>query len=80
LRKSRYLEANSADSAPDAAPVGGALDFTGLPNNGTTSHEPASAFSGRSPAPAPPNPKPAAPAGNSIFGAKLQEALHDERK
>jgi hypothetical protein len=34
---------------------------------------------GRLPAPAPPNSKPA-PATHSIFGAKLQQALHDERK
>ena len=36
-------------------------------------------FPGRSPLPAPPNYKPA-PATNSIFGSKLQQALHDERK
>jgi len=38
-----------------------------------------SMYPGRSPVPAPPNYKPAS-AANSIFGAKLQQALHDERK
>jgi 3'-5' exoribonuclease len=36
-------------------------------------------YPGRSHAPAPPNYKPA-PAANSFFGAKLQQALNDERK
>jgi 3'-5' exoribonuclease len=70
LRKARYLESNPAAGAPETSPVNGAAN----------SHEPVSTFSGRSPVPAPPNPKPAAPAANSIFGAKLEQALHDERK
>jgi 3'-5' exoribonuclease len=45
---------------------------TGASNSSTS-------YPGRSHAPAPPNPKPA-PAANSIFGAKLQQALDDERK
>ena len=49
-------------------------DFDSPASNSSTSMYP-----GRSPAPAPPNYKPAS-AANSIFGAKLQQALHDERK
>jgi 3'-5' exoribonuclease len=75
LRKARYLESNPAAGAPaaDADSGCGELD----------SPELVSALPGR---PAPPNLKPAppdprsAPAANSIFGAKLQQALHDERK
>jgi 3'-5' exoribonuclease len=70
LRKTSYLE--SGDTAAPGA-------------NGASRHDPATqdSFSpspGRSPAPASPNPQHAAPAAGSIFGAKLQEALQDERK
>ncbi len=91
LRKSRYLEASAAaimtescapetNLPPDEPAVAGADISRSDPN---TPRNPApdatSAFPGRSPAPAPPTPKPA-PAANSIFGLKLQQALHDERK
>jgi 3'-5' exoribonuclease len=71
LRKSRYLEtpAQAAGNAPAPGPAV-AEDFDSDP-------APASSF-GRTQTPAP-SPKPA-PDSNSIFGAKLQLALHDERK
>jgi 3'-5' exoribonuclease len=95
LRKTRYLETNPAGAAPakpelietpnqthnqqpsddfhnnHTAPVS---DSIGPASNSSTPSYP-----GRSPLPAPANHK-AAPAANSIFGAKLQQALHDERK
>jgi 3'-5' exoribonuclease len=54
------------------------------PDNDHSLHPPASNSStpnqnGRSPAQASPNPKPM-PASDSLFGAKLQQALQDERK
>ena len=100
LRKARYLEKNPAgsklDQAPDAA--GGApQDISSNGNHSNNIHSstaskpaPNSAapiHNGGLPTPAP-SPKPA-PAGSSIFGAKLQQALHldtiqldtpDERK
>jgi 3'-5' exoribonuclease len=73
LRKTRYLE-----SSP--VPADSAEKFHS--NNIHSTESPASNSSpsihpGR--APAPPGFKPVS-AANSIFGAKLQEALHDERK
>jgi len=55
-----------------------------LPDNTHSLHPPASNSStpnqsGRPTVPAPPNPKPM-PASDSFFGAKLQQALQDERK
>jgi 3'-5' exoribonuclease len=73
LRKSRYLEPNGPPAAGCATAAGegernGVADDFDAPVTGR-------AFSS---APAP-NFKPA-PAANSIFGAKLQQALQDERK
>jgi 3'-5' exoribonuclease len=72
LRKTRYLASDPAARAPQSNPAGdeseASLQFE---------RSPAAAFPGRSPAP--PDSKPAS-AANSIFGAKLQQALHDERK
>ena len=74
LRKARYLspEPGAAVCAPETNP---AVDefAAAIPPLNSTATSP-----GRSPAPAP-NPKPA-PVTNSIFGAKLQQALLDERK
>jgi 3'-5' exoribonuclease len=74
LRKTRYLKERDPESTPVACASGTnpVVDEFDAPMNTTPS------FPGRSPSPAP-NPKPA-PATNSIFGAKLQQALHDERK
>ena len=84
LRKARYLESNASAAAPETEAGNGSADFADdanpAANNGTTPQDSLSLSSGRSPVPAPPNAKPAAPAANSIFGAKLQQALHDERK
>ena len=71
LRKARYLESNPTAVAP-VADADNAFAEPDLP-------ELVSTLPGRSPAPAPPNLKSTPPA-NSIFGAKLQQALHDERK
>jgi hypothetical protein len=78
LRKTRYLEGNPAGSRPDAAPEPSSngnysdnIHSTAL-NSSTAIHIGASSM------PAP-NSKPA-PVTGSIFGAKLQQALHDERK
>ncbi len=82
LRKSRYLDGGMVESNAESnkeayvtEPNPPADEFDSAApdaklNTGT--------FSGRSPVPAP-NPKPA-PAANSIFGAKLHQALLDERK
>ena len=86
LRKTRYLESNpqacvSESNLPPEELDAAASDVSS--SAADISRNPApdatSAFSGRSPLPAPPSPKPA-PAANSIFGLKLQQALHDERK
>jgi 3'-5' exoribonuclease len=96
LRKTRYLEMDPAGAepidkpkAPDtpASPLNQQLsddfhnnhtahisDSTGPASNSSTPSYP-----GRSPSPAPANHK-TVPAANSMFGAKLQQALHDERK
>jgi 3'-5' exoribonuclease len=94
LRKSRYLESKQTENGNGCLPGSPAEeDFDAPAENGsgellpgptlTTTSTSITAtptpFHGRSPLPAPPNPKPA-PASNSIFGAKLQQALHDERK
>ncbi len=74
LRKARYLdEPRSPVCAPEANPAADEFNAADPPPNTTGT------FPGRSPAPAP-NPKPAAPVTNSIFGTKLQQALLDERK
>lgn len=93
LRKSRYLDGNAvkpalcetesnppADEFDSTAPgrSNAASNTTPHPAPTTTPNTTSNTFSGRSPAPAP-NPKPA-PATNSIFGAKLHQALLDERK
>jgi 3'-5' exoribonuclease len=77
LRKSRYLDSSGVmpsvtTDRPVCDPAEPPTDDFDSPMH-TTGTSP-----GRSPAPAP-NPKPA-PAGNSLFGAKLQQALLDERK
>jgi hypothetical protein len=86
LRKTRYLESRpqacvSESNLPPEELDAAASDVSS--SAAEISRNPApdatSAFSGRSPLPAPPSPKPA-PAANSIFGLKLQQALHDERK
>jgi 3'-5' exoribonuclease len=91
LRKSRYLESGPAPFTTKAG-----LQDSNLPpeelnaarsdvsssdadTSSNTAADASSAFPGRTPPPAPPVPKPA-PAANSIFGLKLQQALHDERK
>ncbi len=50
------------------------------PGGGVRASNPAADEIGAAPVPPNPNPKPAPAANNSIFGAKLQQALHDERK
>lgn len=74
LRKARYLssEPEAPPCAPGTSSAADHLEAAISPLN------PSATLPGRSPAPAP-NPKPA-PATNSIFGAKLQQALLDERK
>jgi 3'-5' exoribonuclease len=57
----------------DSTPYG--LDLTRGPASNNSTAIP----NGRLPLPVPPNSKPV-PANHSIFGAKLQQALHDERK
>jgi 3'-5' exoribonuclease len=83
LRKTRYLEANPAGSksstTPDAAPD---ISSNGNHSNNIhsstasnlTSNTASSIHNGGSPAPAPKSPP--APVTSSIFGAKLQQALH----
>lgn len=83
LRKTRYLESNPHGSGPTGEQPAGAdpaaeihtdnIHSSTASNNNTPIHP------GGAPLPAPPNSK-HAPAGNSVFGAKLQQALHDERK
>jgi hypothetical protein len=78
LRKGRYLdakeaEANEAACITESNPLADEIDA--IPTDTRTN---TNIFPGRSPAPAP-NLKPA-PATNSIFGAKLHQALLDERK
>ncbi len=89
LRKNRYLESSPA-IIPETSVSSSTPSYT---NNSATHNSetdnsdfdsPASnssspMYPGRSPLPAPPNYKPAS-ATSSIFGAKLQQALHDERK
>jgi 3'-5' exoribonuclease len=93
LRKARYLESNPVPTQPETVPAGDdTADQTTIHSTPpaytvhsthfhsaetTASNSSTTIHPGR--ASAPPNPKPA-PAGNSIFGAKLQQALHDERK
>ena len=79
LRKTRYLtpqtgapESGAAVCAPESNPAADEFEAAIPPLNSPAT------LPGRSPALAP-NPKPA-PATNSIFGAKLQQALLDERK
>jgi 3'-5' exoribonuclease len=86
LRKARYLESRPGACAPDPGlsadePDGAASDASRHEASISRNSPPdvTSAFPGRTPSPAPPIPKPA-PAPNSIFGLKLQQALHDERK
>jgi 3'-5' exoribonuclease len=77
LRKSRYLDSNIATCVTTDPPAGDSAADTPTDDFDSPLHT-TGTFPGRSPAPAP-NPKPA-PAGNSFFGAKLQQALLDERK
>jgi len=91
LRKARYLEGNPAGMAaplePASDPADGAPDISSNGNHSNNIHsstasKPAAKsdapiHTGGAPIPAP-NTKPA-PATSSIFGAKLQQALHDER-
>jgi hypothetical protein len=87
LRKARYLEQNPKGASVGSVPATDDFEAGGIFPNGTnnihSTHSTASNGTppepGRSPAPAPPNSNPA-PAVSSIFGAKLQQALHDERK
>jgi 3'-5' exoribonuclease len=94
LRKKRYLESNPSgtgagpgagfDAADDTEAAGAEMAAGIISNNihstqGTASNSSAPTHPGRAATPAPPVFKPA-PAGNSIFGTKLQQALHDERK
>jgi 3'-5' exoribonuclease len=81
LRKTRYLESNPAtkDSGAGANEIHTNPIHSSAASKSSTSIQP-----GGEPLPASPNSKPT-PAGNSIFGAKLQQALHldttpDERK
>ncbi len=77
LRKTRYLE---SDPRGAGSPNSSLNEFhTNTIHSSTASNNNTPIHPGGAPLPAPPNSKPA-PAGNSIFGAKLQQALHDERK
>ena len=91
LRKARYLEKNPAGSKLDQAPDAARDAPQDISSNGNHSNNVHSStapktnapiHNGDLPMPAP-SPKPA-PASSSIFGAKLQQALHldtpDERK
>jgi hypothetical protein len=94
LRKDRYLAGAPAKTAPEALPAVPPVTMPAAAE--TPAQEPsagdanaaaagAAASNGLSPASpgrapvAQPKPKPA-PASNSIFGEKLQQALNDERK
>jgi len=91
LRKARYLESNpsgaagpgagfdSTDDTEAARVAAGIISNNIHSTQGTASNSSTPIPPGRAATPAPPNFKPA-PAGNSIFGTKLQQALHDERK
>ncbi|MDP9054225.1 MAG: OB-fold nucleic acid binding domain-containing protein [Acidobacteriota bacterium] len=91
LRKHKYLESKTelisaaqeplAEKEPCAPaqtfhnhPLPDSSDFDSPASNSSTP-----VYPGRSPVPAAPAYKPAS-AANSIFGAKLQQALHEERK
>ena len=81
LRKARYLEKNPAGSklgtAPDAhQDVSSNGNHSNNIHSSTASKTDAPIHNGGLPMPAP-SPKPA-PAGTSIFGAKLQQALHPD--
>jgi 3'-5' exoribonuclease len=89
LRKNRYLESRPAivpetpvnSSTPlhtdNSATHNSETDNSDFDSPASNSSNPM--YPGRSHLPAPPNDKPASATG-SIFGAKLQQALHDERK
>jgi 3'-5' exoribonuclease len=95
LRKTRYLESKLSvidgsatgagfDQADDIEAAGADMAAGIISNNihstqSTASNSSTPIHNGRAATPAPPNSKPA-PAGNSIFGTKLQQALQDERK
>jgi 3'-5' exoribonuclease len=72
------VDAAGADAAAGVASDSG-LSVNNHSTHNTVSNSSTPIPSGRLPAPALPNTKPA-PASNSVFGAKLQQALHDERK
>jgi 3'-5' exoribonuclease len=69
LRKTRYLESNPAGTVSESA-----VDVSSNGNYSNTIH---TSTASNKTIPVHPG---SAPAGNSIFGAKLQQALHDERK
>jgi 3'-5' exoribonuclease len=69
LRKTRYLESNPAGTVSESA--------VEVSSNGNYSNNIHSSTASNKTIPVHPG---TAPAGNSIFGAKLQQALHDERK
>jgi 3'-5' exoribonuclease len=76
LRKAQYLEGGAA-----AVQEKNEVHTNGVAPHFTPQEESFALSPGRAPSSAPPpNPQPTAPAVNSLFGAKLQEALHDERK
>jgi hypothetical protein len=80
LRKARYLESNPAGTVSEsAADVSSNGNYSNNIHSSTASNKSTSMHPGGESMPVPPNSKPA-PAGNSIFGDKLQQALHDERK
>jgi 3'-5' exoribonuclease len=80
LRKTRYFDSTPVPCGPGGSPV---VDEFDPPPAGETDfitpHENGEPIPGRAPAVRPSNHQPA-PATISIFGAKLQQALHDERK
>jgi 3'-5' exoribonuclease len=83
LRKARYLAKNPAGSKSDAVDdISSNGNHSNNIHSSTASETTAPIHNGGLPMPAP-SPKPA-PASSSIFGAKLQQALHldtpDERK
>ena len=69
LRKTRYLESNPAGTVSESA-----VDVS---SNGNHSEHIHTSTASNKTTPVHPG---TAPAANSIFGAKLQQALHDERK
>jgi 3'-5' exoribonuclease len=78
LRKTRYLESNPAGTVSES--TGGAakpIAAADISSNGIHSEHIHSSTASNKTIPVHPG---SAPAGNSIFGAKLQQALHDERK